>query len=274
MSTAAVEPQPAESAESLARALTGARRAAAALPGFPGPIPDALTLSYAVQEAGIDLWGDEIVGWKVGRVPDAWQPKLRAERLTGPIFGRNLWQATPGAVTEFPVFVGGFAAVEAEFVLQVGRDADPAKTEYSLEEAADLVGALRIGVETAGSPMAAINDLGPTVVASDFGNNAGLILGGEIPHWRAVMDGLTAETFVEGVSVGRGGAASLPGGPLAALQFAAGHLAARGRPLKAGQLISTGASTGIHDIKAGQSARIDFAPYGEILCRAVPAKGE
>ena len=90
MSIAAVDPQPAEAAETLARALTAARRAAAALPGFPGPIPDALSVSYAVQEAAIGLWGDEIVGWKVGRVPDAWQAKLDADRLAGPIFRRNL----------------------------------------------------------------------------------------------------------------------------------------------------------------------------------------
>ena len=34
-----------------------------------------------------------------------------------------------------------------------------------------------MGVEMAGSPLATINELGPTVVAADFGNNNGLILG-------------------------------------------------------------------------------------------------
>lgn len=274
MSIPAVEPQPADSAEALARALTDARRAATPLPGFPGEIPDAMPPAYAVQDAGIGLWNDEIVGWKVGKVPDALQAKLKEERLTGPIFRRNLWIARDGEAVDFPVFVGGFAAVEAEFVFRIGADADPASIDYTPDEAAALVGALHIGVETAGSPMAAINDLGSTVVASDFGNNAGLILGGEVADWRTVVDGLTAETFVEGRSVGRGGAASLPGGPLAALAFAAGHCARRGRPLKAGQLISTGAATGIHDIVAGQSARVVFDGQGEILCRAVPAKGE
>jgi 2-keto-4-pentenoate hydratase len=41
--------------------------------------------------------------------------------------------------------------------------------------------------------------------------------------------------------------------------------------LKAGYVISTGAATGIHDIRIGQSARVHFAGVGELTCRAVPA---
>ena len=37
-----------------------------------------------------------------------------------------------------------------------------------------------IGIEIASSPLVNINDYGPAVVASDFGNNAGLLLGAEI----------------------------------------------------------------------------------------------
>jgi 2-keto-4-pentenoate hydratase len=42
-------------------------------------------------------------------------------------------------------------------------------------------------------------------------------------------------------------------------------------PLKAGQLVSTGATTGVHDIRAGQSASAMFGGVGEIRCRAVRA---
>ena len=61
------------------------------------------------------------------------------------------------------------------------------------------------------------------------------------------------------------------GGPLAAAAFALGRCARRGLPLKAGYVISTGATTGIHDIRIGQSARVKFAGVAELLCRAVPA---
>ena len=62
------------------------------------------------------------------------------------------------------------------------------------------------------------------------------------------------------------------GEALAALAFLLGHVAARGRPLKAGMIVTTGASTGIHDIAAGQTAHVDFGRFGAIDCVAVTAR--
>jgi 2-keto-4-pentenoate hydratase len=131
---------------------------------------------------------------------------------------------------------------------------------------------MHIGVETAGSPLATINELGPTVVAADFGNNAGLILGPEIQGWAAQQpESLTAVTSIEGKIVGRGNAGVLPHGPIGALQFLAAQTARMGRPLKAGMLVSTGAVTGVHDIQVGQHAFADFGVHGGISCVAVAA---
>ena len=111
------------------------------------------------------------------------------------------------------------------------------------------------------------------MVVSDFGNNSGLILGPAIADWR-MRDhrDLTCETWIDGVRVGVGGAANLIDGPVGSLAFLLRHCALRGRPLKVGQYVSTGAATGIHDIVAGQSARLVFDGYGEIACTAVPAR--
>jgi hypothetical protein len=57
------------------------------------------------------------------------------------------------------------------------------------------------------------------------------------------------------------------------LAFLLNLLHRRGRRLEAGQLISTGAATGVHDILAGQTAVADFGPDGHIDCLAVPATG-
>jgi 2-keto-4-pentenoate hydratase len=60
------------------------------------------------------------------------------------------------------------------------------------------------------------------------------------------------------------------GGPLAALAFAVRCNALRGRPLRAGDYVSTGAATGVHPIAAGQSAEAIFTGIGSVRCRAVP----
>lgn len=260
------------SARDIAGSFVAARQQAKALAGFPGKPPGNLAAGYKVQDEAIALWPDEVAGWKIGRVPPHQVAALGADRLAGPIFKHLVWRAQADEGVAFPVYENGFAAVEAEYVFRVGKDAPADKTRWTREEAAKLIAAMHVGVETAGSPLATINDLGATVVVADFGNNHGLILGTEVPNWRAKLErGLTAETFIEGASVGKGGASAAPDGPLDALVFLLEHLARRGKPLKAGQLVSTGAVTGVHDIRAGQRSRVSFNGSGDILCSAVKA---
>jgi len=259
----------------IAQRLVQARRAAQALPLYPGPVPSTLTEGYACQDAAIRLWQRPVVGWKVGRLPPEWEATLGEERLVGPIFEGAVQAPAAGETGRFAVITEGFAAVEAEFVFRLGADAPVDKIHYTLDEAAALVDTLLVGVELAGSPLPLINVLGPPTVVSDFGNNTGLILGPAVPRWRELAaDDLTCETFIDGRLVGEGGAASIGGGLLSALAFALSRCARRGYPLRKGMLISSGAATGIHDIVAGQRARISFGRWGELQCAAETAQPE
>ena len=259
------------SSKSTADAFVTARRSGQALAGFPGAIPEDLASAYECQEAAIAQWPDEIVGWKVGGVaPGLWQ-RFGATRVVGPIFRQALHRAETGGMFLFPVFADGFAAVEAEYAMVIERDAPADQIDWTVEQARALVGAIHISVETAGSPLATINDLGPTVIASDFGNNAGLILGPTIPDWqRSGFEQAICRTSVDRAEVGNGNALSLSGGPFESLRVLLENCARRGRPLKAGTLAATGAITGVHGIAAGQTARVDFGAFGVIECRAEP----
>ena len=253
---------------SVAERFVAARLAARALTDYPGPLPTTLADAYARQDEAIAIWPDEIAGWKVGGIADSWADRLGESRLVGPIFRRRVWQARAGTVTPLPVIPDGFAAVEAEYVFVLAAPAPAARTEWTPLQAAELVGELRVGIELAGSPLATINDLGPAVTVSDFGNNAGLLIGEPIADWRSrPLESLTCETHVNDRSVGLGGAASVAGGPLAALAFALACCARRGRPLRSGDVVSTGACTGIHPIRIGETARVAFAGAAELCCR-------
>jgi 2-keto-4-pentenoate hydratase len=118
---------------------------------------------------------------------------------------------------------------------------------------------MRLAVELAGSGVPAINGIGPLAVAADCGNNAGLVAGPPVPGWQdgAWLD-LDCSTEVDGAVVGRGRPAQVEGGPLAAFRFALHVLGSRGRTLRAGDLIATGAITGIHDVVPGQRTRVRF----------------
>jgi 2-keto-4-pentenoate hydratase len=246
----------------IARRLIRARLEAYALPDYPGALPPSLDAGYASQDAAIALWPTRVAGWKVGKIPDAWLARMGEERLVGPIFEDAVQHAVDGEVAGFAAINGGFAAIEAEYVFLLGADAPTGKTFWSDDEALALVDALLVGVELAGSPLPRINDLGPAVVVSDFGNNTGLILGPPVPQWRRMLgtreQELRCETEIDGSIVGRGSASDIAGGLVAALRFALTRCARRGMPLLAGQYVSTGAATGIHDIRAGQLARVRF----------------
>ncbi|MGB5630925.1 MAG: fumarylacetoacetate hydrolase family protein [Woeseiaceae bacterium] len=261
---------PAKSVEEIASSLVSARIAARGLDYYPGSAPADLATAYLIQDRAIDLWSDKIGGWKVGRIPPAVEDKFGCDRLAGPIFATTIvWQAN-NDVPAMPVFADGFAAVEAEFVAVIREDAPAGKVHWGREEAEAMIRELRIGLEIASSPLVGINDLGPAVVASDFGNNRGLIVGPIIPDWQERdVQSLTCSTYVEDELVGEGGAFRLTGGVTRSVQFMLEVAAGRGRPLQAGAVVATGQTTGIHEVTPGQSVNIRFGggDLGELRCQ-------
>jgi 2-keto-4-pentenoate hydratase len=253
----------------IAEQFTAARAAGRALDRYPGTPPADLATAYQVQAAAIARWPDRLGGWKVARVAPAFAAQFPEERLIGPAFAANIHRPAPGAVALCPVFEGGFAAVEAEIVIVVAADAPAGRTDWTADSVLPLVGSMHIGVEVASSPLATLNDLGPGAVISDFGNNWGVVVGPAIPNWRE-LETIEAETFIDGQSVGSGKVA-IKAGPLGALAFTLNKRAQQGDILRAGDVISTGMITGVHDIGVGQQSRHVFAGCGEVQVRTTRA---
>jgi 2-keto-4-pentenoate hydratase len=242
-----------------------ARRAASGLVDYPGTLPETLDAAYAVQDAAIAGWNRPIVGWKVGRILPPLSERYGADRLAGPIFDSETAASDPVAM---PVFAEGFAAGEAEFLLRIGRRPAEGQTRFTLEETADLIEAVHVGIEIASSPLEPINRIGPAAVISDFGNNNGLLVGPEIADWRSSnFERWAVETLIDGVSVGTGQAASFPDGAIGAARFLFELMARRGIALQAGQWISSGAVTGVHDARPGQTVEARFGDSFTVTCR-------
>ena len=250
-----------------------ARRAAAGLGGYPGEFPGSLEAAYRIQDEAIARWGKTVIGWKVGRVNPPLSEELGADRLAGPIFDQRA--AAPGEAPEMPVFAQGFAAGEAEFLLRIGEAPAAGKSSFTLDEAAELIDAVHIGIEIASSPLAAINDIGPIAVVSDFGNNNGLVVGPEVPEWRSSgFEDWTVTLEIDGVEAGRGSASAFPDGAIGSVRFLLELMAQRGLVLEPGQWISTGAVGGVHSARAGQTVESRFGELAPVRCRLVPAEPE
>ena len=254
-----------EAVGSIARAFVDARRRGVSLQHYPGPLPVDLSDAYAVQDAAIDLQGEPIGGWKVGKIDPPLDARYGANRIAGPIFAPSIVaeRAEPVAM---PVFTGGFAAAEAEFLLRIGTTPDRRKTNYTLEEAAQLIDAVHAGIEIASSPYPEINARGPAVTTSDFGNNKGLVVGSAIDDWRHAIRDWSVALMVDGEEVGTGAGRDMLDGPLGAAAFLFNLTATRGIALAPGQWISTGAVTGVHRVQPGQLVEARFGHKLSVRC--------
>jgi 2-keto-4-pentenoate hydratase len=252
-------------AQQIAQRFVAARRAAIPLSEYPGTAPQTLKTAYDIQARAIAAQGGKIAGWKIGRILPPHDRTFGANRLAGPIFASALRRANDEPV--MPVFVGGFAAVEAEYLFQLDGRIDPRIRQWSCEDALEHVSAVHIGFEIASSPFAGINQLGPPVTASDFGNNNGLVIGPPIPDWReAAYDGWSVTTTINAATVGDGRATSFPEGSAGSVRFALEFLAAQDITIARGTWVSSGAITGVHDVKPGDRVIARFDERLQIAC--------
>ena len=250
-----------------------ARRSAAGLAQYPGQPPVTLAEAYHIQDQAIAIDGRVVAGWKVGRIFPPADIALGADRLAGPIFADTVVEAHDGCPA-MPVFTAGFAAAEAEFLLHIApghTGAAPLDDKDTLA----LLDEVRLGIEIASSPYAAINADGPAVTASDFGNNAGLVVGPTLVHWRGHdLCAIPVQTEIDGAIVGAATAAKMLDGPLGAVRFLLAHLATRGIDISQGTWVSTGAVTGVHPVRAGQRVRAVFGVHGVVECTIKAARGQ
>jgi 2-keto-4-pentenoate hydratase len=263
-----------EDAATIAGRFLSARRTAGGLADYPGKFPSSLDEAYRIQDQAIAAWGQKVIGWKVGRVLPPFSEQFGTDRLAGPIFASQMAVAD-GEEPEMPVFASGFAAGEAEYLLRIGRTPQQGKSRFTLEEAAELIGAVHVGIEIASSPLGNINKLGPIAVVSDFGNNNGLVLGAEISDWRSSdFESWDVATLIDGREVGTGRASSFPDGAIGAARFLFEFMAKRGIGLEPGQWISSGAVTGVHDGRPGQHVEARFGGRHTVRCTLKAARPE
>lgn len=244
--------------------LVQARQEATPLPTFPGKLPNDAKTAYAIQYHSIKSWPDRVSGWKVGGISPSFHAQFDAPRLVGPIFGSQTLNALNCGSVAVTVFEDGFAAVEAEFVIRTAVPFGPGLPKKTLEELKGCIASVHVGAEIASSPMADINELGPGAIISDFGNNAGLIVGPQITNWRdQAMEDIDISVSINEAQAGAV-RTSLADDAFAAFQFIIELSRSRGIDLPAGTYVTCGALSGIHNVKPGDQTSVLFEGIGRL----------
>lgn len=248
--------------EQLAERLRAAYSQGAVPPLRDGLDPVDVEGAYAVQTINTRLWeaqGRRIVGRKAGLTAKAVQAQLGVDQPDFGVLFDDMAIADGGYLDPAKALQ---PKAEAEIAFVLGGDLpDP---DTSPEQAAAAVLTVHAAIEIVDSRIADWKISFADTVA-DNGSSAFFVLGGEgkpLAGLDIYSAGMVMEIDGRIVSVGAGAAAL--GNPLNAAAWLARTLAARGEPLKAGDILLAGALGPMVALQPGNHVRAVVGGIGEV----------
>jgi 2-keto-4-pentenoate hydratase len=251
---------------------------AAALTRRPcAPVRDLIgdtdvALAYRVQDTVVRRRveaGDLPVGRKIGLTSEAVQRQLGVDQ---PDFGTLLSSMLVGGSR--PVEPGRLLQpkVEAEIAFVLG--ADLLSAEPSLSEVAAAVAQARAALEIVDSRIASW-DIRITDTVADNASSGLFVLGDAVvPLADLRTEEVAMELFRDGVQVSAGTGRACMGDPLVALQWLARTAVAVGRPLRAGEVVLSGALGPMVPVAAGETYTATLSGLGDVRVSFAAATDE
>ncbi len=246
--THAFDPRPI--ADTLARAWQGADR----LANGDVPVTDA-DQAYAVQDALIARLGPA-AAWKVGAANDQAEPNCAPLPASVVVA-----QGTPLAVP-----ARSLRGMELEVAVRLGADLLPGDALLPPEAIAAAIDAVMPAIEIVDTRLAEGRNAPVPAKLADLQSHGALVLGAPVKADLRSIDlrTLRAQLWFDGQRV-----ADTTGGHVAPdvmrlIAWLARHAQARGLPLRAGQVITTGTCTGLLMAPAGARVEGEVAGLGRV----------
>lgn len=235
----------------------------AALPVEVRPVTRAD--GYAVQALWPEVLGQGVAGWKIAATSQAGQQHIA---VGGPIAGPVFAHRVHAGGCELGLAANGMRVAECEVVFRFGRTLAPRAQGYTRDEVIAAVAALHPGIEVPDSRFLQFERAGEAQLIADCACTNDMVVGAAVAPQH--LDALPALAVRAEVSDGRslhGLGSNALGDPVAALVWLVNELAAAGRPLQAGQFVTTGACVVPIPVLAGQEVQADFGALGHLNVR-------
>jgi len=224
-----------------------------------------LDAAYAVQDLNTGRWqsaGRRIIGRKIGATSKAVQDMVGVDHPSAGILFDDM-QIASGAKIDPSLLYQPFVEAEVAFVLS--RDLDA--LDVDLAEVTDAVDYAVAAIEVIGSRVRDW-DLRMTDSICDNASSSLFVLSNvhkSLDEFDAWGCGMTM--LCDGDEVSVGDAAICLGGPLNALHWLAIESVRRGNPLKAGDIIMSGAMGPIVKVETGQNYDVMIEGLGSVQTR-------
>lgn len=157
--------------------------------------------------------------------------------------------------------------VEFEIAFEMTRDLPPTDRPWTGATILEHVACAYPALEIADDRQADYPSLKEAVLTliADNAWNQGLVLGAPVKDLDAAsLQALEGIAFIDGREVGRGTGRDVLGHPLDALAWLANHLVARGLPMKAGDIVTTGSLVKSQFPMAGSRIAFRLPGFGEV----------
>jgi len=217
--------------------------------------PADLDEGYAVQRALDDLAGPA-AGWKIAATSKAGQDHLGA---TGPMVGRLYEVERRESGCTLSVNGMQMRSAEPEFAFVLAEDV------ASADDVLAAVGSLVLAIEVPDSRFSDFTQVGVPSLAADAMCGGFFITGPSIADWRSLdLARQPARLVCDGREVSVGSGANVLGDPREALRWMTGEVLGRGWPLRAGDIVLTGASAPPVGVHAGDAVEAVFDGLGSV----------
>src|SRR5260221_61694 len=231
--------------------------------------PSDLAEAYAIQETLQGLLAPArgvIAGYKIAITTPVMQRLMGIDHPCGGAIFADMLHASPARLRRAD-YVN--VAVEGEIAVRLGSDLPgnlPGGRRSDRDSVADAVASCMAAVEIIDDQNADYKKADALNLIANNAWNGGVVLGPERKDWRTSdLAALGGRMLINGESVGSGSGADVLGHPLAALAWLANTMAERGRPLRAGMVVSTGSIVSTKWPKAGDTVTAEIDGLGEAV---------
>lgn len=228
--------------------------------GLGGSLPDA----YAIQEALVARMEQDdgpVVGWKVALTSPVMQQMCGVDHPCEGAVLRDRVHQSPAICDTSKL---GRLGVEAEIALVIGQDMPAGSGPYTLASAAAHVSAAHAAIELVDDRNADYAKITAAKLIANNSLNAGIVVGPALQDWRGKdLASLKGAMLIDGKVVAEGTGADILGHPLNAIVWLSNSLNARGKMLRAGDVVMCGSFVRTQFPAAGQTVTCRVESLGE-----------